>query len=73
MYQRTTDIPVDSGHFHWLPLIWWSLGVSAGSCHHYCSVFVIELDCWYPDKEEWNCPKELPLNISTALFSLTFF
>lgn len=33
------------------------------------SVFAIELDCWYPNSEEWGRPKELLLNRPTAPFS----
>lgn len=32
-------------------------------------VFAIELNCWYPNDEEWNCPKKLLLNRSTTPFS----
>jgi hypothetical protein len=21
--------------------------------------FAVELDCWYPDNKEWDCPKKL--------------
>jgi hypothetical protein len=39
-------------------LICQSLALSAGSC----LVFAVELDCWYPDNEEWKYLKELLLN-----------
>jgi hypothetical protein len=34
-----------------------------------CLVFAIELACWYPINEEWNCLKEVILNGYTTLFS----
>jgi hypothetical protein len=32
-------------------------------------VFAIGLDCWNPDKEEWDCPEKLLLNGSVTPFS----
>ena len=34
-----------------------------------CLVFAIELDYWYPDNEQWNCPKEVLLYRPKTLFS----
>jgi hypothetical protein len=50
--------------------LWFLLDQAAAT--DWCLVFAIMLDCWYPDNEDWNCPKELLLNRSFC-FLLTFF
>jgi hypothetical protein len=35
-----------------------------------CLVFLIELGCWYPDNELWNCPDELLLTCSQNPFPI---
>lgn len=71
--------PTDSCQFHK------GLAVAAVLCHHCWLVFgattelacwhlhITELHCWYPDNEDWNHPKELLLNRSPSLCSITHF
>ena len=35
-----------------------------------CLVFAIDLDCWFSENEEWNCPQRTTNNWSTFLFTV---
>jgi hypothetical protein len=50
-----------------------SAGSSRAAAIDLCLVFAIGLNCWYPDNEEWDCPKELqqnPFSIDLLLLHL---
>lgn len=40
--------------------------------HNLYLMYVVRLDCWYPDKEKWSYPKKLLLNRSTTPLFLPY-